>query len=71
MNYAKEFGYNIKLLAITEKSSKGVYSSVSPALVSLDQPISKVGGNYNAVESVHGIRLLAHQLFVHLVRFRA
>ena len=53
MNYAKEFGYNIKLLAITEKSSKGVYSSVSPALVSLDQPISKVGGNYNAVE-IHG-----------------
>jgi len=50
MNYAKEFGYNIKLLAITEKSSEGIYSNVSPALVPLDQPISKVGGNYNAVE---------------------
>ncbi|MEC7881113.1 MAG: homoserine dehydrogenase [Chloroflexota bacterium] len=50
MNYAKEFGYNIKLLAITERSSKGIYSNVSPALVPFDQPISKVGGNYNAVE---------------------
>ncbi len=50
MNYAKEFGYNIKLLAITEKSSEGIYSNISPALVSLSQPISKVGGNYNAVE---------------------
>ncbi len=50
MNYAKEFGYNIKLLAVTEKSSEGIYSNVSPALVSLNQPISKVGGNYNAVE---------------------
>lgn len=50
MNYAKEFGYNIKLLAITEKRPEGIYSSVSPALVSLAQPISKVGGNYNAVE---------------------
>ncbi|MBM01478.1 MAG: homoserine dehydrogenase [Chloroflexi bacterium] len=50
MNYAREFGYNIKLLAITERKPEGIYSSVSPALVSLAQPMSKVGGNYNAVE---------------------
>jgi len=50
MIYAKEFGYNIKLLATTEKTSKGICSSVCPVLVPLDHPMAKVDGNYNAVE---------------------
>ena len=50
MNYAQEFGYAIKLLAVTELKSSQIYSNVSPYLVSNIHPLSKVEENYNAVE---------------------
>ena len=50
ISYAKEFGYAIKLLAVTELKSSQIYSNVSPYLVSNVHPLSKVDENYNAVE---------------------
>ena len=50
ISYAQEFGYVIKLLAVTELKSSKVYSNVSPYLVSNTHPLSKVEENYNAVE---------------------
>ena len=50
IGYAKEFGYVIKLLAVTELKSSKIYSKVSPYLVSNTHPLSKVEENYNAVE---------------------
>ena len=50
IGYAKEFGYVIKLLAVTELKSSKIYSKVAPYLVSNTHPLSKVEENYNAVE---------------------
>ena len=50
IGYAQEFGYTIKLLAVTELKSSQIYSNVSPYLVSNIHPLSKVQENYNAVE---------------------
>ena len=50
IGYAQEFGYVIKLLAVTELKSSKIYSKVSPYLVSNTHPLSKVEENYNAVE---------------------
>ena len=50
IGYAQEFGYVIKLLAVTELKSSKIYSKVSPYLVSNTHPLSKVDENYNAVE---------------------
>ena len=48
--YAREFKYNIKLLAITEKKENLISTRVNPALVPLSHPLANVNGNYNAVE---------------------
>ncbi len=50
IGYAQEFGYVIKLLAVTELKSNKIYSNVSPYLVFNSHPLSKVEDNYNAVE---------------------
>ncbi len=52
ISYAKNFGYNIKLLAITERNSNLISSRVSPALVPLSYPLANVNENYNAIEIV-------------------
>jgi homoserine dehydrogenase len=52
VEFAKEFGYAIKLLGIAKKSGEGVELRVHPAMVPLDQMIAKVEGVMNAVSVV-------------------
>ncbi len=54
--FAKEFGYNIKLLAIAKKSENQVELRVHPALVPIHQMIAKVDGVMNGI-SVIGDRV--------------
>jgi homoserine dehydrogenase len=49
IEYAKELGYVIKLLAIGKKQKSGLELRVNPALLPLDHPLSGVRGVYNAV----------------------
>ena len=52
ISYAKDFGYSIKLLAITERNSNLISSRVSPALVTISHPLANVNENFNAIEIV-------------------
>ena len=54
--FAKEFGYNIKLLTIAKKSGTQVELRVHPALVPIGQMIAKVDGVMNGI-SVIGDRV--------------
>lgn len=54
--FAKEFGYNIKLLTIAKKSGEQVELRVHPALVPMKQMIAKVDGVMNGI-SVIGDRV--------------
>ena len=54
--FAKEFGYNIKLLTIAKKSGEKVELRVHPALVPMSQMIAKVDGVMNGI-SVIGDRV--------------
>lgn len=54
--FAKEFGYNIKLLTIAKKSENKVELRVHPALVPIKQMIAKVDGVMNGI-SVIGDRV--------------
>lgn len=53
IDYAKEFGYTIKLLAIGKKRSDGIELRVHPTLIANDHPLANVRGVYNAVY-IHG-----------------
>ena len=48
--FAHELGYEIKLLAIAERTRDGVQARVHPALVHRESMLAKVEGAYNAVE---------------------
>ena len=50
INFAREFGYRIKLLAITKRSNNEIEVRVHPTMVKEDNPISKVNGVLNAIE---------------------
>jgi homoserine dehydrogenase len=50
INFAREFGYRIKLLAITKRSGNEIEVRVHPTMVKEDNPISKVNGVLNAIE---------------------
>jgi len=50
--FAKEFGYNIKLLAIAKKDGNNVELRVHPALIKKEQMIAKVDGVMNGVSVV-------------------
>ena len=52
VEFAKEFGYEIKLLGIAKKNGEGVEIRVHPTLVKDTHPISKVDGVMNAVSVV-------------------
>jgi len=52
VEFAKEFGYEIKLLGIAKKNGNGVEIRVHPTLVKDTHPISKVDGVMNAVSVV-------------------
>ncbi len=47
--YAAEFGYRIKLLAIAEEGIGGILQSVHPTFVPAETPMADVDGVYNAV----------------------
>jgi homoserine dehydrogenase len=49
IQYAKELGYAIKLLAIGKKQPTGLELRVHPTMLPLDHPLSSVRGVYNAV----------------------
>lgn len=53
IEYAKELGYTVKLLAIGKKLPQGLELRVHPTLLPWDHPLSSVHGVYNAV-FVHG-----------------
>ena len=50
--YAKELGYRIKLLAVATQSIEGLELHVSPTLVKVDNPLSRVKDVFNAVQIV-------------------
>ena len=50
--YAKELGYRIKLLAVAAQSAEGLELHVSPTLVKVDNPLSRVKDAFNAVRIV-------------------
>ena len=52
VEFAKEFGYEIKLLGIAKKGDSGVEIRVHPAMVKATHPIAKVDGVMNAVSVV-------------------
>ncbi len=49
LKFAKEFGYVCKLLAIGEKTDKGLSLRVHPTFVSADQMLANVHGSFNAI----------------------
>ncbi|MEA3424421.1 MAG: homoserine dehydrogenase [Bacillota bacterium] len=49
IKYGNELGYNIKLLAIAERSNEHVELSVEPTLIPVDHPIASVNNEYNAL----------------------
>ena len=52
MRYARELGYNIKLLAVAELVPEGLELYVSPTLVRQSSPLAGVRGAYNAIRVV-------------------
>lgn len=52
INFAREFGYRIKLLAITKRSGNEIEVRVHPTMIKEDNPISKVNGVLNAIEII-------------------
>ena len=53
LNFGKELGYVVKLLAIAQSSEEGLSLRVRPAFISTEHPLAWVSGPFNAV-SVYG-----------------
>jgi homoserine dehydrogenase len=52
IDFGKEFGYRVKLLAIAKLRGGAIEARVHPTMVPEDYPIAKVGGVYNAIQIV-------------------
>jgi homoserine dehydrogenase len=52
MQYAKELGYSVKLLAVASLEPEGLELHVSPTLVRRGMPLAEVRGAYNAIHVV-------------------
>ena len=52
MRYARELGYNIKLLAVAELVPEGLELHVSPTLIRKGTPLAEVRGAYNAIRVI-------------------
>ena len=52
IDFGKQFGYRLKLLAIAKQHEGRVEVRVHPTMVPDESPIAKVGGAYNAVQIV-------------------
>ncbi|MBI9106142.1 MAG: homoserine dehydrogenase [Spirochaetales bacterium] len=53
VKYGAELGYIVKLLAIAQRTDKGLNLRISPAFISKEHPLAWVSGPFNAV-SVYG-----------------
>jgi homoserine dehydrogenase len=49
IEFAKEFGYKIKLLAIAKEQGDSIEARVEPTMIPVRHPMSTVGGVFNAV----------------------
>jgi homoserine dehydrogenase len=49
INFAGQFGYRIKLLAISKNMGNAIEARVHPTMIPFDNPLSSVGGTLNAV----------------------
>ncbi len=49
IEFAKEFGYKIKLLAVAKEEEGAIEARVEPAMLPVTHPMSNVNGVYNAV----------------------
>lgn len=49
INFAKNFGYRVKLLAIAKRSKDGIEARVQPTLLPEHHILAKVDGSYNAI----------------------
>ncbi|MBL4907339.1 MAG: homoserine dehydrogenase [Sneathiella sp.] len=49
IEFAKEFGYRIRLLGVARRTSKGIEQRVHPCMVRADTAIANVAGVFNAV----------------------
>lgn len=61
IEYGKELGYIIKLLAISQRRKQGLSLYVRPAFISIKHPLSWVSGPFNAI-SVYG-NLTGHTMY--------
>jgi homoserine dehydrogenase len=52
IDFGKQFGYRLKLLAIAKQHNGRVEVRVHPTMIPNESPIAKVGGAYNAVQIV-------------------
>ncbi len=52
IQFAREFGYRIKLLGLARRTAHGVEQRVHPCMAPLGSPIAEVGGVTNAVVAV-------------------
>ncbi len=52
IEFAREFGYTIKLLSIAKYQDDEIEARVHPTLVPTDSPIAQVGGVYNAIHLI-------------------
>lgn len=53
LEYGRELGYVMKLLAIAQRADEGVSLRVRPSFISLDHPLAWISGPFNAV-SIYG-----------------
>jgi homoserine dehydrogenase len=49
LDYAREMGYAIKLLAIAKRTDEGIDIRVHPAMLPLSHPLASVNGVFNAI----------------------
>lgn len=61
LQYGRELGYVVKLLAIAQKRPDGLALRVRPAFIHMDHPLAWVSGPFNAV-SVYG-HAVGHTMF--------
>ena len=49
INFAREFGYRIKLLAIGKRDGERIEARVHPTMIPVDYPLADVDGVFNAI----------------------
>jgi homoserine dehydrogenase len=64
IEFARQFGYKIKLLAISKDLGSSVEARVHPTMIPLDNPLSNVSGTLNAItvsgDAVGDVMLYGH-----------